>query len=185
MSSNYDLTKEQIIEGLRLCKDKVNLLLNGSEKILSNGDRYISSGLYTHAVEEVGKYLLLQKELRKTPNTDGKISVDPDIFSKHPKKFKEFQNKPEIPDECKKIKLVVGGIPTSYHVWADGRLISQNTGVLPIHREEFMNFEFRKKIFYVGWENGKWIGHQDVEVNDLNKAITELRKWVRNLPNLI
>ena len=66
MESNYNLREEDIKEGIRLCYQKVNSLLDNAETILTQrGDREIGSGLYTYAVEELGKLLLLQDSLKQ------------------------------------------------------------------------------------------------------------------------
>jgi len=183
MSSNYNLTEQEIKEGIRLCKEKVNLLLDDAESIINRNHGSISSGLYTYAVEELGKLLLLQKELNKTP-INGKISVDPQIFgqgggTRHPtKKFNEFLIESSIPDKCKKLRIVAGAVFSRSYVHAGDTLIPIPQGCGAIHEEAMTDFPLRKKIFYVDWENDHWVRHQDVEIADLNVAIPELRNWM-------
>jgi len=52
-SPNYCLTPEEINEGIRLCQQKVNSLLDSAEALVARGDRDISSGLYTFAVHDL------------------------------------------------------------------------------------------------------------------------------------
>jgi hypothetical protein len=154
MSSDYDLAKEDINEGIRFCRENVLLLLDDSEAILSKGNRYLSLGLYSFAEEELGKLLLLQKELVKAPNTNNRITIDPEIFGKggsksHDKKFNEFFNKSTIPNECKALNSVIGGVPLTQNIMINGILMPVNVGVIPVYQKELMNFEARKRIFYI------------------------------------
>ena len=74
------------------------LTLLESAKILleQGGDPTISAGIYTYAVEEYGKIVLL----RESPQIDGKIKVEfRRGFKNHYKKIKLAVD--QLPDECK------------------------------------------------------------------------------------
>ena len=172
MESNYNLREEDIKEGIRLCYQKVNSLLDNAETILTQrGDREIGSGLYTYAVEELGKLLLLQDSLKQKKNSDGTITIDLDIFGKGnegghtKKKFNRFRKNSTIPERCKKLRYVKGGVST-------GSSFTALFGIRPV------DFLLRKQILYTDWVRKKWLRHLDIEISDLQSAITELRKWM-------
>lgn len=59
--SSYLLTEEQLKEGTNICFDKAKRLLNDAEILLKNwGTIGHAIGLYTFALEEYGKALLLK-----------------------------------------------------------------------------------------------------------------------------
>lgn len=168
MPSDYELTPEEIKEGIKFCYQHIQLLLDATETVLNRNNRYISSGLYTHAVEELGKLLLLQKELNKSP-TGKIISVNPTIFGKSggghtTMKFEEFMKESSIPEACKKLRYVKGAIYTG--------------GFRVFFGEVSTDFLLRLNIFYVDRKNGTWLRHPDIEISDLRRAIEELRKWM-------
>jgi len=183
----FCLTSEEIKEGIRLCYQKVNSLLDRAEALVAQGDRVISSGLYTFAVEELGKLLLLQKALKELPDIKNKISVNPAIFgkgerkNKHPTiKFDEFEKERSIPPACKKLRIVTGGVFTTHHKRAGKTLNPTGMDVITVFIKSPTDFQLRKKIFYVDWEDGEWVKHPDIEIADLQSAIKELRKWMAN-----
>ncbi len=76
--------------------DGIWTLLESAKKLLeSGGDEAICAGLYTYAIEEYGKLLLL----REYNPSDGKVKIEfRDIFRRHDKKFKTaIEN---LPREC-------------------------------------------------------------------------------------
>ena len=166
MSSVYDLTKEDIKKGIKLCLENVKRLLDDAEAIIEKDNGSISSGLYSYAVEETGRLLLLEKELTKTPNADNKIAVDPKIFSDHFIKTDEFKDNNTIPDECKNLRHVTGGIYNG----------SKLSGAL--FATQKVDLWLRMKIFFLDWKDGAWVRHLDIETSDLQMAITGLRKWI-------
>lgn len=182
----FNLTTQDIEEGKRLCRDNVKRLLDDAEAIIQNNDGSISSGLYSFAVEELGKYLLLKK--MSNASFTGTISANPEIFgpskSGHtPIKFWKFQHEITIPDECKKINLHIGSVPIIRQVNVNGILMPMNSGVMPVQRETLMNFDYRKTVFYVDWDNTHWTRHEDVVISDLLNAITKLKSWISsNIP---
>jgi AbiV family abortive infection protein len=175
MSSNYRLKEKDIKEGMHLCYQKINSLLDCAEVLVNRGEREISSGLYTYAVEEMGKLFLLQDALQKKKNSDGTIAIDPDIFGKGSghtkKKFKRFhKNHATIPTICKKLRYVKGAVST-------GHSVNALFGTRPV------DFSLRKQILYTDWVRKKWLRHVDIEISDLKQAITHLKKWT--LSNIV
>ena len=98
---NYYLTEEQITKGIKLCMNKVNQILNDVEILCKNeGHETTAVYLYTIALEEYGKSLLLTKSLSKIPEPKG-IPVDITLFKgkqAHNLKFEVALN--ELPEEC-------------------------------------------------------------------------------------
>jgi hypothetical protein len=181
-ASNYCLTPDEIKVGISLCREKVISLLDMANNLVTQGDREISSGLYTYAVEELGKLLLLKKELDKKPNNN-KISVNLAIFGrgegKHPTiKFDEFQKELTIPIACKEVRCVIGGVPITQHLMIDEHLTPINTGIIPVYDKVLMDFLLRQRIFYVDRDMIGWVRHQDIEISDLQKAILQLKNWM-------
>ena len=74
----YILTRQQILEGMELCLSNALLLTKEAESITGRKEKaFHALGMYTYAIEEYGKFLLLKKCLSK----DGeKLEVPKNIF---------------------------------------------------------------------------------------------------------
>jgi len=87
----YRLTKEQLEDGTKLCLRKVLTILNDVEILCMNdGSEATSVSLYTIAVEEYGKFLLLNEILNTNSNEVNVYVVNKSIFGKgksHKEKF--------------------------------------------------------------------------------------------------
>lgn len=166
----YNLTEQEIKEGIRLCYHKVISLLDGAKAVVDRGDREISSGIYSYAVEELGKLFLLQDALKKKKNSNGTITLDPNIFGQETqghtnKKFNRFRKNHAVPDSCKKLRYVKGAVSTGHSFIA-------LFGIRPV------DFLLRKQILYTDWVRKKWLRHVDIEISDLRKAIEDLKNWM-------
>jgi len=87
---------------------------------------YLAAGLYTFAIEEYGKYLMLES----ITENDGKCKVNYKNFLNHTKKFQKALE--IIPEECKLI-----------HKGSFSNSFSSSFDV-----DEIADFEARKSIFY-------------------------------------
>ena len=69
---DYSLTDSQLMQGINYCFDKVRRLLNSVESLLHSQDKFWGSshalGLYTFAIEEFGKGLLLKDRYQQGNN---------------------------------------------------------------------------------------------------------------------
>lgn len=106
-------------------------LLQSAEKLLEGGgDEAICAGLYTYAVEEYGKILLLKQY---TPSA-GKVTIKfKDLFRAHSKKFGAAAD--NLPKECTTLKGPVFD-PRVF----DSRVFDT--------KEVIADFEARTAIFY-------------------------------------
>jgi len=168
VSSNYRLKEKDIKEGIRLCYQKVNTLLDCSEVQANRGEREISSGLYSYAAEELGKLFLLQDSLQKKKNSDDTITIDPEIFGKGnghtDKKFKKFRKNRTLPTICKRLRYVKGAVSSGH-------------SVIALFGKRPVDLSLRMQIFYTDWVRKKWLRHVDIEISDLKEAIIRLRTW--------
>lgn len=170
--SQYFLTEEQIKRGIEFCKGRITSLLRDAETICKDVNNSKNAvGLYTIAIEECGKLLLLQDSLQSQKNTDGKISLAEEIFGKgygHTKiKFNRIL--PDLPDGCKKVGNIVGGFSSSF-----------SDAFQKTKQDISTNFQTRKEIFYVDWDNTKndWKEGLDIESKDLLNVILSFKTWL-------
>lgn len=173
-TSPYLLTEEQVNEGIKLCKSRITSLLHDAEIVCKNVNNSKNAvGLYTIAIEECGKLLLLQDSLKSERNSGGIISIDKEIFGKgsgHTKiKFNRIL--PILPDVCKKVGNIVGGFSSGF-----------GDGFQKTKEEVLTDFRTRKDIFYVDWDEIKnsWKSGLDIESKDLLSAISAFRKWLED-----
>ncbi len=144
-----------------MCLDKVIDILNNVKILCKNsGSEIITLSLYTFAIEEYGKYLLLKKCFENNINQD-KIDVDTKIFRAHKLKFDAAIN--DLPEECLafvvyNIKEIPEIIPDSLRKEAENlRRFADNYN--ESHPNVTMDasvtlpydFETRKNLLYVEW----------------------------------
>jgi AbiV family abortive infection protein len=158
------LMQESLKGVIRLLDASHNLLLN-------SGNKEICAGLYTYAIEEYGKYLLLKQN---TP-TNGKVAIDyVEIFreKRHKIKFETAINdlKKQAP-EC--INLAKGLF--------DPEIFDPN--IFDTRPPVEVNFQARMGIFYCDLSNSKNEIMQVplVDENLLKTAIVKLRNIANNL----
>ena len=97
----YRLTKQHLEDGAKLCLKKVLTILNDVELLCMNdGSEATSVFLYTIAVEEYGKFLLLNEILKSNSDEVNLYLVKKSIFGKgegHREKFlKAIETLPEV-----------------------------------------------------------------------------------------
>lgn len=177
------LTEEQIKEGIKLCIKKVNHLISDCEILCNNnGNEATSVSLYTIALEEFGKALLLQKCLNEIPQKKG-IPVSLDLFQGvqgHYLKIEEAMDL--LPEECQIYQKVdleneAHKLPSAYKQYgrdnpkmreAFRKLQAENLHVSFSlgHFHLPFDFETRKNLLYVNWdpENKRW--NDDVTIEE-------------------
>lgn len=91
---DYSLTDSQLMQGINYCFDKVRRLLNSVESLLHSQDKFWESshalGLYTFAIEEFGKGLLLKDRYQQGNNN---IQIPTWIFAKRAGEIKPHDEK--------------------------------------------------------------------------------------------
>ncbi len=164
--STFLLTKNQLQEGIELCIKKVNTIISDVEILCkNNGSESISVSLYTLAVEEFGKHLLLKKSFEAGPNKNQEYEIDSEIFIKHPLKFQTAIS--DLPEECLKFRTYdvfheIEGIPKSFKKRAE-KTRDVLTNFQKLHPEIEVggkisityDFDVRKNLFYVEWNDEK------------------------------
>jgi len=134
-------------------------LLNSAEKLLQNGgSEAICAGLYTYAVEEYGKLLLL---LDYGPS-GGKVKIKyKDEFRNHEAKFRAAIK--HLPDECKTLH--------------EGAFSQRDFSRENFDTDVVADFDARKAIFYSDFaDSGDDIKPvPSVDKDRLKKAINQLK----------
>jgi AbiV family abortive infection protein len=166
---NLELTEKLWASIMQETLSGIRVLLDSSEKLLDyGGNEAICAGLYTYAVEEYGKLLLLSKYVP----IDGKVKIRyRNIFRKHDKKFETaIQN---LPEEC--INLCRLGFEKGFEESFE-------------HHDIIADFEARTAIFYSDFIESK---ESDIKIkpvppvdkNKLKNAIKVLRS-IAEIPSL-
>jgi AbiV family abortive infection protein len=197
---DYSLTDSQLMQGIDYCFDKVGRLLNSVESLLRSQDKFWESshalGLYTFAIEEFGKALLLKDRYQQGNH---EIQIPSWIFAKdkYSRKIKPHDEKinrafKELPDVSKGIMVGVvvdkPGPTTRTLKFRDGGGISttgMQTGLFMTDNR--IDFEVRMKCFYVDWnkDRSEWEYELTTTKEYLENAVacfkTELSKRVEPL----
>jgi hypothetical protein len=165
-----EITEEQWKEMLNLIYDGVKRKLV-SARMLIDQDNDISAGLFTYALEEFGKLLLLKDSVRVANNTKRKVKYA-DKFTNHPKKFEIVLN--HLQNTGHEYCYVLnneGSLSPKSFTWK-----SINLGLIP-------DFEARTSIFYSDFtydsnQNVVVQRPKPVERNMLKNAINEFESVV-------
>ena len=196
---DYSLSDSQLMEGIDYCFDKVSRLLNSVESLLSSQDKFWESshalGLYTFAIEEFGKGLLLKDRYQQGSH---KIQIPSWIFAKHvPREIKPHDEKikrafKELSDASKRIMVgIVVDKPspaTKTIKFRDGGQMSMNgmtTGLFMT--DNHIDFEVRMKSFYVDWnkDSNEWEYELTTTKEHLENAVscfkTELARQMNSI----
>jgi len=171
----YFLSEEQIKDGVNLCFKKVHDILDDVEILCNNnGNEETAVSLYTIAIEEFGKGLLLKNSLKNKPERKG-IPVSLDIFQGVEGHFLKIEEAlRELPEECQiyqdvNLEIEDHKLPAKYKRFArDVPKMNEwqkeyqtknpyvsfgpNMFALPF------DFETRKNSLYVNWdpEHKRW-----------------------------
>lgn len=156
-----EITEELWKKTMQETLTNVLKLLDASKKLLDiEGDEAICGGLYTYAVEEYGKLLLLRKYIPRNGLVDIKYK---DEFRNHSKKFEEaIMNLPKV---CK----VIGRI---------GFEEGFEDGFERI--DTVADFEARMAVFYTDFDDSGIDLKPRISSDKLKMAMDELRKIANN-----
>jgi AbiV family abortive infection protein len=154
--------KENTLEGAKK-------LLDSADKLLSNdGNVAICAGLYSYAVEEYGKFLILDKyRIRKN-----KVNIQKILFKgRDSHDFKLEAAFRELPDECKYIGIRYWGnyFPKNFFL----------KGYFPDESSVHADFKSRMAIFYSGLDDS-WKAIKPIPLvskNNLKVAVDKLKTY--------
>lgn len=182
---NYFLEEGELREGIRVCCRKVNGSLNCVLVLVSNQESLtLALGLYTLAIEEHGKALMLRDILSKG-KVEGKYAVNKSIFRGNEAHKSKFERAGEdLPHDCTELLRAVtvnsnskpGGTtipyPTLLHesgffdetdlalVWVPGHATGTFADVTGSGSVVPVSISDRLRSFYVDWDdqNKQWKG---------------------------
>jgi hypothetical protein len=100
---SLEISEELWRELIKEIPNRITLLIDSSESLLNNGGKEaVCAGLYTYAVEEYGKLLLL----KKCDPSSGKVNIRyKNGFIDHGEKFREAIN--QLPHKCTNLRMSV------------------------------------------------------------------------------
>lgn len=138
MKQFQEITKEQFLHLITDCYFNIHSIARSAKTLLEQNIKdnakvhyekpYVAAGLYTFAVEEYGKVLLL----KSYSLISDKINLNYDEFLHHPTKFKKALEK--LPEECRIVN--------------SGDYDSNNYAKSDFNTDVVADFEARKSIFY-------------------------------------
>ena len=177
LEKSFLLTKTQLDTGITLCISKVHQLLNDTEILCkNNGNESTAVALYTIAIEEFGKSLLLKKCIQAS--NEGKFQVPQTIFGRgsqpHGPKFDEAFL--ELPEECQVYQTIDSlhdgdKFPPKYknHHHEAKKMAEDLEKIHPEIDTEVsfslpFDFEVRKNALYVDWDDEKKRWCQSLEI---------------------
>ena len=182
----FCLPENELNNGITTCFDKTKRLLDGAELLVKSEDNLSSAlGLYTFAVEEYGKGLLLE-ECQKITNVNYKVPKS--IFGygdkqSHDNKIQKALS--NLPVHCKKVSINIKAKRASDSVRTielkSGKKIysipSWLTGTFSTVNEETIEEDTRWRCFYVDWDddNKYWKYEFEPDKDQLLKAILSFR----------
>lgn len=190
MGEFFEIPKELVLEGLERCFDNALNLSKKAEpiayQVMESGiEEPIAIGLFSFAIEEVGKGLLLQDCLSQ----DGqKCKIPKELFigrNSHNLKFKRALE--TLPEECSSVAK-----PVSYELTTtkdgkkkiagpDDEVTELVCGGTFVH----VDFNTRMDCFYVDWDevNNCWKNPSHVMPFHLHPAIKKFQDVVVKLKN--
>ena len=159
MSKTYNISEKQLKEGISNCVNNSKKLAQNSLSLLKNSkEPSISLGLYSFAIEEFGKAIILNKHLK---NSD--YIIPQNIFrggGSHDRKFEAAME--HLPKKC--WEYFEERYVTKYATDTDKEIMvhakkgetsfeemSATTGIFRINK--IINFETRKNLFFVDWND--------------------------------
>lgn len=188
MSESYALTKDELILGIKQAKENAILLAKQALFLTKKKEHVITSlGLYSFALEEWGKCLLLHDSLSK-----GNYQINIGIFrGSKPHKLKFSRGLDDIPNECKHFRKILDlsnettilGKHVGDHLILHGISKSGKTWKSKIPVGDFLiDFNARMDCFYLDWDdhNRRWKKQNPVDRKDLQNKIKNFLKYVNS-----
>lgn len=181
----YRIGRLALFIGYHICIVKARQLVDSAFKLISvEHDLTHALGLYTSAIEEFGKALLMKECY--TPDETPK-RVPRNIFEgQDAHKLKMKKALKNIPDICKQVRVGIyvpfpSGKPTTINLEQLGVTIK-----IPANTEGnffskyIINSQVRKNCFYVDWdeEQRRWMFNIKVNKDDLMNAMEEFKKHI-------
>jgi AbiV family abortive infection protein len=196
MNQDYLINGDDLQKGIKLCQKNVTNLLDDVEILCNNhGNESTASALYTGAIEEFGKLVVLKKCSEMAPSMENIHDVPKSMFRKgkgHNEKYSAAIR--ELPESCLqyyqfditkdesflprkykdeviKLRSVINGIKKSFEANGKRGRFNGSIGI-------FYNFEFRKNLLYVDWDdkNKKWtstILKENLRDNELEDEVED------------
>ena len=179
------INKEQVKQGINLCLSNAITLARDSQLLTTKTDVSIAAGLYTFAIEEYGKALLLHDCLEY--NSD-KCLVPKKWFSgKQSHDIKFARALKELPKKC---TSYVGEISLHYTDDSEGNLIpagedDEITNLWCGGADFVLDFKSRMDCFYVSWndEMKNWSTRPELFASKLPEALTTFLDHVTKIKN--
>jgi len=186
--SNFEMSKSSLKMGNYICINNCERLLDTTLLILNNSVNLNHAlGLYTFAVEEFGKAILLKDCLK---DTEDKQYVPKIIFGgpgTHKQKFNRALK--NLPDECKKIMV---GIKLAFPSGKDFELeLGLQGEKLHIPKnisgtfltDVLTKMDVRMRCFYVDWDMTsndwiKWRTNLQTDHDTLEKAVKVFKQII-------
>ncbi|HZI69594.1 MAG TPA: AbiV family abortive infection protein [Nitrososphaeraceae archaeon] len=195
---DYLLSDSQLMEGIDYCFNKASRLLNSVESLLNSQDKFWESshalGLYTFAIEEFGKGLLLKDRYQQGSHN---IQIPSWRFAKdfargikpHDEKIKRAFK--ELPDVSKQIMVgIVVDKPspaTKTIKFRDGEMSVNGMTTGLFMTDNHIDLDVRMKSFYVDWnkDRNEWEYELTTTKEYLENAVscfkTELARQVKSI----
>ena len=186
MSGYYIIKKEDVEKGTKLCLQNIYSILNDVGIICSNkGSERTAVVLYTIAVEEFGKILLLRSYLNTEPRENNYYKVNKSIFGKgkgsHEEKFViAIKSLPEVCIAYQRMDVYENEyiLPLTYreellHLRKKIDELKSGFGSVKGSIQLAFDFEMRKNLLYLDWNEKlmKWnpqlTKNHDLEYFDL------------------
>lgn len=155
----FILTKEQVRDGIMKCFSNIEKLIESVYIMSMNtNENPITIGLFSFAIEEYGKVLILKEELDK-----GELSIKiPKILFRgrdsHKLKFGKALS--VLPDDAKNFseKYAIEWIKFPESKIVDGKLVKKVTEIMEGGEDLPTTFEARMDCFYIDWDsiNSTW-----------------------------
>ena len=194
---NMEIPTQDFENGITKIIDHISELLNESELITTEKrNMTIGLGLYTYAIEEYGKVLLMKKHYQKDQESQ---NIPDYIFGIYNNKTKPHTTKFDealktLPDICRYITLgsvtVERAEPKMRTEKIDGdgeevSIVGFATGIFDAGSIE-ANFEMRKLCFYIGWNEAQFWEHQyKPQREPFLNSIAKFREKLAELKNCI
>lgn len=184
----YKIKRNDLVEGTKNCIFNISQLLEKAEHATEkDSDNSIALGLYSFAIEEFGKALLLKEYLSKNKK---EYKVSKDLFTgreSHNLKFdKALEN---LPIEC---KYAVPGIRISSNTNSKPKKIvltprgdsvtipPGSTGTVSMAGTFPTNFDMRMSCFYVDWDDKKqsWKYRPHILAESIKRGVWKFKQEI-------
>jgi AbiV family abortive infection protein len=190
ISGYYTMSRLGLLIGNYICVQKAKQLADSALKLLDDNDTNDHTnalGLYTLAIEEFGKAVILKEECF-VDNDAVTQRVPKSLFTgnkAHDRKFEEAMKR--LPRECKNIRVGTyfafpSGKPTNVKLGKKGpyiRVPANKSG--NFFGQYTTNMDMRMTCFYVDWDETKrkWVFNMKVESKEeLRKALKKFKEKI-------